>query len=338
MEAPILSICIPTYNRAPYLEKTLISIVEDEVFLNTDDVEIIISNNCSTDNTDEICEKFAQKFPNKIKYIRQEEPVYPDYHIFKTIEYASGIYCKLNNDTAAFNKNALKHMLDFLKNNPNYHGIFFNFNNIKKEEVVVCDSFEKLLNTVSYYITWIVSFCIKRETYNLIPEPLRCAKLKLSQVDIWGWLIEHNYSIVVYNENLFTVNLPPKKGANYNIAEVFGKNYFTILSYYVNKNNGLSKESIEKEKKQILKFINSFYFDLNNNFSFIKGGYFSYMFPIYKSKPYFYLYYFSNIFTKFKNLFYKIDKTDTHRKICIFSCIKFNIRRKRAKSVKKDGV
>ena len=32
----LLSICIPTFNRAVYLEKTLVSIVSDKNFINTD--------------------------------------------------------------------------------------------------------------------------------------------------------------------------------------------------------------------------------------------------------------------------------------------------------------
>lgn len=337
MKTPILSICIPTYNRAPYLEKTLCSLTEDEKFLNTDDVEIIISNNCSTDNTDEICKNFAEKFPNKIKYIRQEESVLPDKHIFKTIEYATGIYCKLNNDTCTFREGVLGDILEFLKNNSQYAGVFFsNFND--KEGIKTCNNLNKFIEDVSYNITWIGSFCIKKGIYNLIPNPLRYMELKLPQVDIWGWVLEHNYQIAIYHGYLFNVNLPSKKGGNYNITEVFGKNYFAILSDYINKNNGISIDNIEKEKFKILKFINYFYFDLDNNFSFVKSGYLNNMLPLYKSKFYFYLYYLKNIFIKFKNLFFKVKKTDTHRKFCILSCVKFNIRRKSAKNTKKDRV
>jgi len=49
---PLLSICIPTYNRAEYLEEAIYNIVTDDAFC--DKVEIIISDNASTDNTKQV--------------------------------------------------------------------------------------------------------------------------------------------------------------------------------------------------------------------------------------------------------------------------------------------
>ena len=63
--SPILSICIPTYNRSGYLDKTIKSIVMNDVFINTNKIQLVISNNNSTDNTDEICKKYADQYPTK---------------------------------------------------------------------------------------------------------------------------------------------------------------------------------------------------------------------------------------------------------------------------------
>jgi hypothetical protein len=50
---PILSICIPTYNRALLLQDALESIREEVIGLG-DDVEVVVSDNCSTDQTVEV--------------------------------------------------------------------------------------------------------------------------------------------------------------------------------------------------------------------------------------------------------------------------------------------
>ena len=117
MFKPLISICIPTYNQCELLTKIIDSIVNSEVFLNTNDIEIVISNNCSTDNTDEICKKYLEKFPDKIKYIKQQEPLLSNINIFKTIKYASGIYCKLNNDNCSYKDNSLDRIVECLKTN-----------------------------------------------------------------------------------------------------------------------------------------------------------------------------------------------------------------------------
>ena len=44
---PILSICIPTYNRAETLKKNVISILNYP----SQDLEVVVSDNCSTDET-----------------------------------------------------------------------------------------------------------------------------------------------------------------------------------------------------------------------------------------------------------------------------------------------
>lgn len=47
---PLLSICIPTYNRAEILDKTLFLLFSNPDF-NVDEIEVVVSDNCSTDHT-----------------------------------------------------------------------------------------------------------------------------------------------------------------------------------------------------------------------------------------------------------------------------------------------
>lgn len=61
--SPLVSIGIPTYNRAKYLSQTVQSAINQSY----GNVEIIISDNASTDNTAELCEKFCSEHSN-IRY------------------------------------------------------------------------------------------------------------------------------------------------------------------------------------------------------------------------------------------------------------------------------
>ena len=106
---PLLSICIPTYNRAEILKRTLTKIVNDVDF--DDSVEIVISDNASTDNTQQICQKFCESYSN-IFYYRNKKNI-NDANFFHVLSKATGLYVKLNNDTISFRSGALKE----IKNN-----------------------------------------------------------------------------------------------------------------------------------------------------------------------------------------------------------------------------
>ena len=56
-EMPFLSVIMPVYNAALYLKKSVGSILQQ----NFKDFELILVNDCSKDNSKEICEKYAQK-------------------------------------------------------------------------------------------------------------------------------------------------------------------------------------------------------------------------------------------------------------------------------------
>jgi len=67
---PLVSICVPTANRADYLRESLRSIVAQDY----EPLEILISDNCSDDETGEICRKAAAE-DSRIRYVRQTRPL-----------------------------------------------------------------------------------------------------------------------------------------------------------------------------------------------------------------------------------------------------------------------
>ena len=57
MTNPIISIIVPIYNTEAYLRKCLDSLVEQTV----KEIEIILVNDGSTDNSGKICDEYAKK-------------------------------------------------------------------------------------------------------------------------------------------------------------------------------------------------------------------------------------------------------------------------------------
>lgn len=83
----ILSICIPVYNREYELRECLESIEKNYV----DGVEVVISDNKSTDRTVEIVRAFEDKFP--IVWTIQDANVGYDRNCIDVVSMSSGEYC-----------------------------------------------------------------------------------------------------------------------------------------------------------------------------------------------------------------------------------------------------
>ena len=93
---PLLSICIPTYNRRQYLQECLDSIITQDEF-NIQEIEIVISDNASTDDTTILVQEYTGKYPNII-YHRNTENIGADRNVIKVLWYWSGRFLWLLSD------------------------------------------------------------------------------------------------------------------------------------------------------------------------------------------------------------------------------------------------
>jgi abequosyltransferase len=105
-----LSICIPTYNRANYLVQALDSILKQS----PSDIEIIISDNASTDDTELIISDYLLKY-KQIKYFRHANNVGADQNYLKVIELANSDYCWLLGSDDLINHGAMVRVLNEIK-------------------------------------------------------------------------------------------------------------------------------------------------------------------------------------------------------------------------------
>ncbi len=115
MNRPLLSICIPTYNRASYfLPECLNSIVSqltDEEICRQ--VEIIISDNASNDNTEEVVKEYQKKF-NNIKYFKLESTITSALNWDNAIKNSRGKYINTIGDDDIYLRDSLKKFLPVL--------------------------------------------------------------------------------------------------------------------------------------------------------------------------------------------------------------------------------
>lgn len=84
-----VSVCVVTYNQEKYIAECLQSLVDQETEFK---FEIIVGEDCSTDNTRAIVDKFAIKYPDIIIKNYHENNIGPVQNILSTYKMARGEY------------------------------------------------------------------------------------------------------------------------------------------------------------------------------------------------------------------------------------------------------
>ena len=84
---PKVSVIVPFYNVEGYIEKCLDTLVNQTL----EDIEIIIVNDGSTDNSKEIIEKYKKQYNDKIIYLEKQNGGLSDARNYG-IPYAKGEY------------------------------------------------------------------------------------------------------------------------------------------------------------------------------------------------------------------------------------------------------
>lgn len=121
-----VSICMITYNHEEFIEEALVSVLEQNCHF---DFEVILSNDCSKDKTDEVINKIIKNHPkgHTIRYTNQEKNLGMNENFIFILEQVKGKYIALlEGDDYWTDKNKLQKQFDFLENNPQYVACFHN--------------------------------------------------------------------------------------------------------------------------------------------------------------------------------------------------------------------
>jgi abequosyltransferase len=289
-QVPRLSICIPTYNRAKNLETTIKSIVNQKRFQETDDVEIIISDNCSTDNTRQVVEKFLNIYQSKIRYYYNDKNI-DAANIYKVLSYGNGLFLKLNNDTLVHLDKSLDKMINFIDlNEKNKNILYFSNESLRVSKYKSCNDLNSFVKVASFYSTWIACFGIWKSDM-VIVDNFETIQRSLLINDVLFQLICKKKVTLIDNSKLFNSVSPTTKGG-YNLYKIFVSNYIGLLEKY-HKKNEISKLTLFNEKaKLFLYFLVPWTLNLKDN----KSRYFfedekalSIVFKKYAFHPVFYI-------------------------------------------------
>ena len=116
---PTVSIGLPVYNGAEYLTQTLDTLLKQSFR----DFEIIISDNASTDATQEICTQYQELDP-RIKYYRVDENKGAAWNFNRVFQLARGKYFKWAAHDDLILPTFLERCVEVLDNSPDVVLVF----------------------------------------------------------------------------------------------------------------------------------------------------------------------------------------------------------------------
>lgn len=114
LDRKLLSICIPTYNRANYLRQSLTQIQKELNSNTVSKVEVLVSDNCSTDNTKEVIDNFINQGLH-INYIRNEKNLGWGRNFLQCFELAVSKYVLLLGDDDVLCDNSIDSLIKALQ-------------------------------------------------------------------------------------------------------------------------------------------------------------------------------------------------------------------------------
>jgi len=284
----ILSICIPTFERAECLEKTLTHLTNLSIFHSSTDWEIVISDNASKDSTQTVATRFAKQHPLRIRYFRNDTNVGDD-NFRLVLSRGNGMFLKLYNDTLLPTNDGISSMLSAIRarehDKPN---LYFRSVSTQKN-VEQCKSFDQFVRSVGYMCTWIAEYGIWKSDFQMLDDFGRARELHLIQVDATFRILEVKPKTIIYRDHFFDSTPKPKHGG-YAPSVVFGQHYFTLMRPYVRKNL-ISTESLNLDKYRMFRYvILPDYLITSPSFEYPRTDYIQNLWPEYKTKWYFYFF------------------------------------------------
>lgn len=112
----LISVIIPSYNRANTVGQTIESIINQRVDA---DIEIVIGDDCSMDNAREVLLQYKEKYPDVIRLFFWEENLGLGANWASCVKECKGKYiCNCDNDDYWHNPNKLQLQLDYMELHP----------------------------------------------------------------------------------------------------------------------------------------------------------------------------------------------------------------------------
>lgn len=141
-----ISIVIPSYNRANTVGQTIESIINQQV---NADMEIVIGDDCSTDNAREVLTKYQEKYPDVIRLFFWEQNMGLGANWASCVKECHGKYiCNCDNDDYWHNPEKLQLQLAYMESHPESNVLITNHRCHNRDTGVITEEVAKIDRTI----------------------------------------------------------------------------------------------------------------------------------------------------------------------------------------------
>jgi len=260
---PVLSLCIPTYKRAALLEGALRAVLGQITPALTAQVEVLILDNASPDETPGVVQKAQEDFGHvPLRYVRRPENIGPDANFTDALTQARGEFLYLLSDDDVLLPGAVETLLRLIAAHPGFDAFGLNtrpFTHSPDEKTegifrlerdVTLGTRDEALAFLNTHITFLSCIAFRRAN-----------------------VLEKNYAdktgTVLIQAFFFVDALAPGRGFHvtrqpylaqradnnqgFNFFEIFVTNFDLVLRYA--RQNGYSEAAIGQVRAKVLRFV-----------------------------------------------------------------------------------
>lgn len=241
---PLLSICIPTYNRAANLDRCLHSILTQlEVGA---PVEVLVSDNASTDDTPDVVRRYSARYLC-LTYSRNRENTGADRNIYHVMRLAQGSFIKMQGDDDYLVEGSLMPLIDIVKEHRDCGIIHIHTHN-NDRRVYTAEGAQAFLASSTIMSTFISGMIVRREDLERVEQPDLFLDSAFNQMYLQYAILMKNPKFCVVNWSMF--EFEGNQPSGYNFGEVVFRSYQSILNYFIGK--GLTADNLREEKRRAL--------------------------------------------------------------------------------------
>lgn len=241
---PILSICIPIYNRIKFLRRHFEQYLKcKDCFL--EDIQLYISDNCSEENLLNLVNEFRGKGLN-LEYSRNPKNLGPDGNFIKCFNNAKGKYIWLLGSDDVPVDGFVPKLLGILKKH-DYGYLFLNHKS-NNEQLVEYMNVNDILENVNVWITFMSANIVRTEYVKKVDGNKYLGTFLIQVPYFLEGMMAGNTNAIL-NSAWIQAGSDAKNNGGYNLFQVFAENLFSIISSVCK--GKISSQAFQRIKKSV---------------------------------------------------------------------------------------